>query len=275
MPSNTWRSAGSSAGAAKARRQGRGTRDLSPVRSASCAARYSSAKATSQRLTQSGSSKKPASIAAPIASVVRRYVPRNAARCAGSSPRRSRISDTTTATGSGLVTFAVSIGIESGLENSDGLRSVLRAAVVDDLAVAELEVVVDVHRRGPTGGASLRTDPDDGQYIGFVGRDADRREFLDLHRRAVCLKECGDFRLTVLDAVPGSLGGARLRGPVDVVGDGVQYGRYIAAAERLVRGLDRLDVVLSAHGYAPFRVSKVCRPPHLLRRETRGGSPVQ
>jgi len=43
------------------------------------------------------------------------------------------------------------------------------------------------------------------------------------------------------------LGGSRVRGPVHVVGHGVEDGPDVSSTERLVDGLDRLDVVLRTH----------------------------
>ena len=103
IPSSTCLSAGRSAGASKASRQGRGTRPA-PARSASSASRYRSAKATSQASTQWSSSKTPRWIASPTAAVVRWYIERNSRRASWAGVNASRrlcIESTTAATAPG------------------------------------------------------------------------------------------------------------------------------------------------------------------------------
>ena len=99
---------------------------------------------------------------------------------------------------------------------------------------------------------------------------------------AIAAKKPGSSVLAAADAVPGRDGAGRLGCPVDVVGDDVEDRGDVAAAERVVDGLDGLD--LGIHRVPPrdrVRAGWRSRPPpdipetRYLSPPARAGAPTR
>src|SRR5579859_1602506 len=149
----------------------------------------------------------------------------------------------------GLLPLTCASGIGSGGQGGGDLRGVLGAAEVADFAVAELEVVVHVHRDVLAGRGDGERVADEEQHVALVVAGVGQRgEFGDRTGLADAREEAGDLVLAVPRAVPRGRRDGRVGGPVDVVGDPVQDGLDITAAERLVQLPGGLDVLLGGHG---------------------------
>src|SRR4029077_4391162 len=125
---------------------------------------------------------------------------------------------------------------------------VLRAAVVLHLAVAESEVVVQVHVHGAAGLPGRGAELDEGEDLVLAGTESQRRELLGLDGAGDTAEEPAHLLLALARPVPRRGAGGAVGGPVDVVGAPVEDRRGVTAPERLVDLPDGRDVVLSAHG---------------------------
>src|SRR5579872_470631 len=142
----------------------------------------------------------------------------------------------------------VDTGYGSGGQGGGDLRGVFGAADEAGLAVAELPVMVHVHRDVPAGGGDGDGVADEHHDVAVViAGEGQRGELGDRPGRGDALEEADQLILAVLGAVPRGGRDRRVGGPVDVAGDPVQDGLDVPAAERFVHLLGRIDVLLGAH----------------------------
>src|SRR4249920_2027121 len=144
--------------------------------------------------------------------------------------------------------FCTALGSVNGLagQQPSGERGVLGAAVPADLVAGEAPPVVQIHGAGVAVGPYGHSEVDDNHDVGVAGGERQRSELCYVDALSERGEEVRQLCLAVVDPVPGSDVGLGFGRPVHILGDLVEDGSDVAAAERLVYGLDGLD--FGVHG---------------------------